>query len=76
MERCLYVSANGADAGNPAKISSQTFEPVEHRDDWIKTLMEVAQDNIAPFMKSLFALFYQGLEAQKGFLQSKPKTTA
>lgn len=37
------------------KISEDTFEKIEHRDDYMTTLMEVAKENLLPFMKSLYA---------------------
>lgn len=39
------------------KIDSQTFEPVEKRDDYLTVCFEVAQDNVQPFMKSLYAQY-------------------
>lgn len=48
LKRCTY---------NGLKIDHDTFEPVEAREDWVKVLALVAEENIAPFMKSLFAEF-------------------
>ncbi len=71
LDRCTYHPA-GVDA--PEKIAPATFDPVERREDWIKVCMEVAQDNIAPFMKSLYALFSQVLAVQKSPLESRQPT--
>lgn len=42
---------------NGLKITEETFEPVEAREDYIVVMFEVAKENLAPFMKSLFASF-------------------
>lgn len=52
FKRCTY---NSGDAD--AKISSDTFEDVKARDDYMVVCIEVAKDNIFPFMKSLYAQF-------------------
>lgn len=48
LKRCTY---------NKLKIDRDTFEEVETREDYIKVLALVAEENITPFMKSLFAEF-------------------
>ncbi len=48
MKRCLY---------NDMKIDKDTFEPEEARQDYPVVCIQIAQENIAPFMKSLFAAF-------------------
>lgn len=48
FKRCTY---------NDRKIDGDTFEPVEARDDYFTVCVEVAQENIKPFMKSLYAEF-------------------
>jgi len=48
MKRCIY---------NDLKITEDTFEPVEAREDYIKVIAEVTIENITPFLKSLFAEF-------------------
>lgn len=50
FERCTYNSGSG-----DLKITEDSFEPVSCRDDYIKVCLEVAQDNVAPFIKSLYA---------------------
>lgn len=42
---------------NDLKITADTFEPVEKRDDYLTVCFEVAQENIRPFTKSLFAQY-------------------
>lgn len=50
--RCLY-ERNGI----PAKVDDSIFEPVENREDYMTVCVEVARDNVAPFVKTLFAEF-------------------
>lgn len=57
MKRCLYKGA---------PITPETFEPVEAREDYLPACMEVAQENVAPFMKSLISQW----KAQAGGIQS------
>lgn len=47
---CTYESGKGA-----LKIDSDTFEPIEARNDYLTVCMEVAKENILPFAKSLYA---------------------
>ena len=44
--RCLYNGHRGTD---------EVFEPVSARQDFVEACMEVTRENIAPFMKSLYA---------------------
>lgn len=48
MERCLY---------NGQKISEETFEDEKAREDYMTVCIEVAKENINPFMKSLYAQY-------------------
>ncbi len=48
MKRCTY---------NGVKITPDTFEPEEARGDYYQVCSEVAQENILPFTKSLYAQF-------------------
>lgn len=48
MTRCLL---------NGERITPDTFEPVERRDDYMQVCMEVAKENVTPFAKSLYAEF-------------------
>lgn len=49
MKRCTYNSGAG-----DLKIEESTFEPIESRNDYIFVCVEVAQENINPFVKSLY----------------------
>lgn len=48
MKRVLYKDV---------KVTSDTWEPVEARDDYLMACFEVAKENIEPFMKSLYAQY-------------------
>lgn len=48
LKRCLI---------DGLKIDKDTFEAIEKRQDYLEVLFEVAQENIAPFTKSLYAKF-------------------
>jgi hypothetical protein len=52
MKRCTCDQGKGQ-----LKITPDTFEPVERRDDFMKVCVEVAKENVMPFMKSLYAEF-------------------
>lgn len=54
FKRCTYDCGKGA-----LKIDKDTFEPAENRQDYTQVCIEVAKENIAPFMKSLFAEYQQ-----------------
>lgn len=51
MKRCTY---------NGLKITDDTFEPIEARQDYLLVCFEVARANVEPFMKGLSAK-YQGI---------------
>lgn len=59
FEKCLY---------NESRISEETFEPIEARDDYITLCYEVAKENIAPFWKSLYAEY--GVHFTEAFKQT------
>lgn len=40
---------------NDVKIDKDTFEPEAAREDYLKVCLEVAQLNVGPFMKNLYA---------------------
>lgn len=42
---------------NSVKVSSDTFEPMEAREDYLDVCWEVAQFNLLPFTKSLMRQF-------------------
>jgi hypothetical protein len=50
LARCTYNSGKG-----DLKIDGDTFEPVEARDDYMQVCVEVAKENVLPFVKSLYA---------------------
>jgi hypothetical protein len=56
IEKCLMECLKKA-TYNGLKITEDTFEPVEAREDYVHVMLEVAKENLAPFMKSLFASF-------------------
>lgn len=58
FKRCTYNNGNGA-----LVIDENTFEPVETRGDYMQVCVEVAKENIFPFMKSLYAE-YQAILAK------------
>lgn len=53
---------------NGKRIDSETFEPVAAREDYLLVCMEVAKENITPFMKPLYARYSPLLEKLKIFL--------
>lgn len=54
MGRCIYSDGRG-----DLKIDEGTFEPVESRVDFTECQMEVAQECLLPFGKSLYAVLEQ-----------------
>lgn len=64
FKKCSYNSGKG-----DLKIDKDTFEPVEARQDYMMVCMEVAKENLAPFVKSLYAEYATLLQA---ILQSQP----
>lgn len=50
LKRCTY---------NGLKIENATFEPEEARADFIDICMQVAEENLRPFMKGLYAKLNQ-----------------
>ena len=71
MARCTYDYGKGA-----MKIDKDSFEPRERREDYIPACMEVARENVGPFMKSLSAAFSEALGVLTGILTSKEAKTA
>lgn len=57
MERSTY---------NDLKITIDTFEPEESRQDYFDVMMEVARYNVLPFTKNLSAKYSQVLGLLKG----------
>lgn len=52
FQRCIYNRGVG-----DLKIDKDTFEPIESRQDYLTVCLEVAQENINPFVKSLYATY-------------------
>lgn len=58
VERCLeacFKRCQYCDSRGELKIDESTFEPVNARDDYMTVCMEVAKENVLPFVKSLYA---------------------
>jgi len=70
--KCVYkANPNAGDL----KIDKDTFEPVAARGDYVSVCMEVAEENIAPFVKSLFAVWEHTLATISNVRASRLKTT-
>jgi hypothetical protein len=61
IEKCLWECMKKA-TYNDLRISEDTFEPVEAREDYIPVMLEVAKENLVPFTKSLYASFGEVLK--------------
>jgi hypothetical protein len=70
FERCTYNSGKGE-----FRITQDTFEPEEARQDYTQVCIEVAKYNIGPFVKAHSSLFNQAQEILKNSQLSKPQTT-
>lgn len=70
IERCLWECIKRC-TYNDAKITQETFEPVEARADYTKVCSEVTLDNVSPFLKSLFADFKAAQAMIDGILSLK-----
>ncbi len=72
LTRCTYKAP--ADLAG-LRIDENTFELVERRCDYMPALKEVLTDNLAPFVKGLFADFAKGASIAASILKSTPPTT-
>jgi hypothetical protein len=54
FQKCQYNNGNG-----DLKIDKDTFEKQESRQDYVNVCIEVAEENISPFVKSLYAVWLQ-----------------
>jgi len=63
LGRCLY---------NDRKIDQDTFEPVKARVDYTTVCVEVAKENVDPFVKSLMQLYSQILASAESTPASGP----
>lgn len=57
FKHCQYCDKRGE-----LKIDNDTFQPLEAREDYMTVCMEVAKENISPFVKSLYAEYGQFLQ--------------
>lgn len=58
VEKCVWecIKKCTLDSGKgDLRITEDTFEPIERRDDYLQVCMEVAKENVLPFMNSLYA---------------------
>ena len=67
IEQCLWECMKKATI-NDIKITPDSFESVESRDDYITVCIEVAKENVLPFMKSLSAQYAPMLDVLKNNL--------
>lgn len=56
LNECLKVCTYDSGAGE-LKIGKDTFEPIEAREDYWQVCIEVAKENIYPFVKSLYVQY-------------------
>lgn len=56
--RCLY---------NEQKITEDTFEPIDAREDYTSVCVEVTKENIGPFLKSLYAEFKAAVQLAENY---------
>lgn len=61
VESCLWKCMERA-TYNSIRITPDTFEPKEAREDYLQVCIEVAKENVMPFMKSLYAQYKQVFE--------------
>lgn len=74
LERCTYRGPKQGDGD--MKIDGDTFEPMERRGDYVQVCMEVARENVDPFVKSLFVGFGVGRSILANIRMSKASTTS
>jgi hypothetical protein len=56
FKSCLYIGERGE-----FKIDKDTFEPLSAREDYVSVCVEVAQENVLPFLKGLYAAWSHAL---------------
>jgi hypothetical protein len=74
IEACIWKCLSRViynDGSGDLKVTEDTFEPVNRRDDYITVCYEVASENIRPFMKSLYAQYGQILATVQSSLASR-----
>ena len=60
IEKCLYECFKNCtidSGGGEIRITEDSFERVEARQDYIQVCIEVAEENVRPFLKSLYAQY-------------------
>lgn len=76
VEKALWVCLGRA-TYNKLKVTPDTFEPEEARQDYFDTLMHVAEVNVRPFTKPLLARYKNVLELIRGLVtQGLSSTTS
>lgn len=58
------------------RITQDTFEPEDAREDYFAVCMEVAQENVRPFTKSLFVQWKATFQKMQSSLESLSKTNS
>lgn len=66
FKRCTYDKGDGS---GDLKINEDTFEPVKAREDYPVVCMAVGEENLAPFVKSLYAEFLKLLASAESGLK-------
>ena len=74
IEKCIFVCMEKS-LYNNFKITEESFEPEEARQDYLECLMTVAWENILPFGKALFAEYAPIIAKVKKGLTSKSEAT-
>lgn len=64
IEACLWKCISRCLIDN-TKITPDTFEPIDKRDDYLTVCFEIAKANVMPFTKSLYAQYSHILELLK-----------
>lgn len=72
LARCTYDGTTGA----PLKVDKDSFEPVKCREDYVQVCIEVAMENVAPFLKSLYAAYKAYTATKENTQASRPATTS
>ncbi len=60
LKRCLY---------NDEKVTPDTFEPSERRQDYLTVCAEVIKENVGPFLKNLFAHYKEFMAMKESILK-------
>jgi hypothetical protein len=74
VERCLWACFARCLYSGPTiegKITKDTFEPLEARQDFIVVCTEVARENVLPFVNGLYAEYKTFMATIPGTQKSK-----